>query len=239
MNYSEAEQKLKKIFETQNYRLLLQKGLHHEKRLLAHECSNGSRIYISYPGLKARFKSNKIIYDYRVDLETSQYKAALSHVNIIIDIFKKCCHGFDRQVMKHLLIETAKKGRLDLSQYVQAKNYSSHLAIKEDFNYVLKRTAEIHHALGKKYDSTANKTDLTFEELFNSIFWIVLQEDINYPRSGGKQGRIMPFSRYLETLHCVEYKTHKLKEVIERALAEGYPPSNWVDMDYSFQNQIR
>jgi hypothetical protein len=233
MNYSEAEQKLQQLFESRDYNLLIQQRLRHVHRDLIYTCSNGAAIYISYPGLKARIgKNGKIVYDYRVDIVTSRLSASLSHANIIVDIYNKCLQGFDPELMKQILIGSARKGQIDVEQYSQVKSYSC-CAVNQS---ILRCAIDAHAALGKAYNSTANQADLTFEELFSSIFWIVLQEDINYPMPK-YQGRKMPFSRYLEALHCFE-SDHTLNEVISRALVEGYPPNDWIDMDYSFRRFI-
>jgi len=231
MKYHEAEQKLQQLFESRDYRGLIQQRLRHAHRDLIHTCSNGSKIYISYPGLKARLeRDGKIVYDYRVDIDivTSKFPTSLSHVDIIVDIYNKCLHNFDRELMRQLLIKTAREGQFDVNQYSQLRSYSYQAIDKS----LIRFAANGHTALGKTYNSTANQFDLTFEELFNSIFWIVLQEDINYPRPKF-QGRKMPFSRYLEALYCFDSK-HLFSEVIDRALVEGRRPSEWPDMDYSF-----
>jgi hypothetical protein len=233
MNYSEAEQKLQTLFQSRNYELLIQKNLRHTHQDLIYTCFNGSKIHISYPGSKARLgKNGKIVYDYRVDIVTSQIKTSLSHANIIVDIYNKCLQGFDHQLMKQLLIRSASEGQFNIDQYFQVKSYSCCTVDQ----YILQSTQDAHRALGKTYNSTANEFDLTFDELLSSIFWIVLQEDINYPMPK-YQGRKMPFSRYLEALHCFE-SNHTLKEVINRALVEGYSPQDWSDMDYSFRHLI-
>lgn len=233
MNYSQAEQKLQQLFESRNYKLLIQNRLHHVHRDLICNCSNGTKIYISYPGSKAKIDSNgRIVFDYRVEIKNSQLNTALSHANIIVDIYNKCCRGFDHALMKQILIQSAREGEIDVYQYSQVKSYSC-CAIDQS---ILHDAISAHSALGKSYNSNANQFDLTFEELFKSIFWIVLQEDINYPMPK-YQGRKMPFSRYLEVLHCFE-SNHTLREVITRALSEGYPPNDWIDMDYSFRQFI-
>ncbi|MBD2426505.1 hypothetical protein [Phormidium sp. FACHB-1136] len=235
MNYSEAEQKLKKIFESQNYEILVQKGLRHEKHRLAYKCSNGSEIHISYPGLKTGFRYGKVVYDYRVDLVTPDFKVSLSHVNIIVDIYNKCLHGFDPEVMRKLLVEVAQRGQISFSEEAEVRDYS----LRPVHKAILRRAEEVHAKLGKTYNPTANQKDLGFDELFNSIFWIVLQEDINYPMPRF-QGRKMPFARYLEALHCFQDNKHKHKlgEVMKRALVEGRPPQDWSDMSYAFRDQI-
>lgn len=238
MNYFEAKQQLQNRFKSKKYELLIQKKLQHQYRDLVHTCSNNSRIYISYPGSKAKpGKDGKIVYDYRVDIENSQLSTStsLSHANIIVDIYNKCHQGFDREFMRQLLIRSASEGQIDVDQFSQVRSYSCGAVNQSILNHVM----DAHTALCKRYNSTANRYALTFEELFSSIFWIVIQEDINYPERR-HQGRKMPFSRYLEALHCFESENnHTLNEVISRALVEGCPPKDWNDMDYSFRDRVK
>lgn len=53
------------------------------------------------------------------------------------------------------------------------------------------------------------------------IFWITLQEEINYPRQKGKQGINLPFSRYYEALHCTRVSTITIEEVCQRCDNHG------------------
>lgn len=234
MHYSEAEKKLQNLFESKNYILLIKQGKKYEKNKdLIYTCSNGSSIYIEYPGYKAKIVENeKIIYDYKVEISTSCFKGTLSHANIIVDIYNKCFQGFDIKLLKQMLIRVLKEGIIDLNQYSEVKSYSCCQVDEE----ILRCAMNTHKTLGKSYNSNANQFEFTFEELFSSIFWIALQEDINYPMPN-YQGRKMSFSRYLETLHCFE-SNHTLDEVISRALVKGHSPIDWVDMDYSFRDFI-
>lgn len=50
--------------------------------------------------------------------------------------------------------------------------------------------------------TTTNYTNSLLEELKHKIFWITLQEEINYPRSTGKAGINLPFCRYYEAIYC-------------------------------------
>jgi hypothetical protein len=50
----------------------------------------------------------------------------------------------------------------------------------------------------KKYHAFLNELSLSYEDLFNVIFWVLLQEDINYPAPAG--GRGFPFKLYMEFL---------------------------------------
>ena len=89
----------------------------------------------------------------------------------------------------------------------------------------------------KKLNIIGSSFDLTIEELFTSIKWIVLQEDINYPISSGFEGRKMPYSRYIEAVYTTESNGRTIENVIQRALAH-FRPTQWKDMDYSFRKNI-
>lgn len=67
----------------------------------------------------------------------------------------------------------------------------------------------------------------SFEELTALMFYIAIQEDINYPEKH-YQGRKMCFCRYLEAVYCKVYTNHKLGEALDRAVAR-YIPKNWND----------
>lgn len=65
----------------------------------------------------------------------------------------------------------------------------------------------------------------SFEELTALMFYIAIQEDINYPKA---QGRKMCFNRYWEAIYCKVYNNHVLWEALDRAAAR-YIPKNWND----------
>ncbi len=130
MNYHEANQTLQKLFEVRDCQRLIQERLRHVYRDLIYTCSNGSEIYISYPGLKARFReAGKVVYDYRVDIVTSNFQASLSHVNVIVDIYNKCLNNFDHEVMKLLLIQVVKGERFHESQYPQLRKLALQILV--------------------------------------------------------------------------------------------------------------
>ncbi len=79
----------------------------------------------------------------------------------------------------------------------------------------------------------------SFEQLTDLMFYIAIQEDINYPEKF-YQGRKMCFFRYLEAIYCKVHSNHTLKEAIYRAKA-SYIPKNWNDVGelYDLVAQIR
>lgn len=77
-------------------------------------------------------------------------------------------------------------------------------------------------------ESAFNK-GFSFEQLTDLMFYIAIQEDINYPEVR-YQGRKMCFYRYLEAVYCKVYTKHSIEEAIEKAVARGYIPHNWHDV---------
>lgn len=77
-----------------------------------------------------------------------------------------------------------------------------------------------------------------FKELTGLMFYIAIQEDINYPEQR-YQGRKMCFYRYLEAVYCKVHNNHNLYEAVEKANARGYIPSNWNDVGTLYNNVSR
>lgn len=81
----------------------------------------------------------------------------------------------------------------------------------------------------------------TFEELTSLMFYIAIQEDINYPMPR-YMGRTMCYFRYLEAVYCKVNHHHTLEEAIEKATRRNGPPApNWCDVGklYSVVSRIR
>lgn len=69
----------------------------------------------------------------------------------------------------------------------------------------------------------------SFEVLTDLMFYIAIQEDINYPGEHF-QGRKMCFYRYLEAIYCKVHTNHRIEEAVDKATACGYIPRNWNDV---------
>lgn len=86
-----------------------------------------------------------------------------------------------------------------------------------------------------------NENGFTFEELTSLMFYIAIQEDINYPMPR-YMGRTMCYFRYLEAVYCKVNSHHSLDEAIEKATRRYGPPApNWNDVGnlYSVVSSIR
>lgn len=252
MNFKAAEKFLLTLFNSHNYVADLQAKRTHTTRKVVERCQNGTEIIISFPGYKAMTKQGKVIYDYRVDIKKEAICTALSHTNIIVDIYNKIAVGnMDAKKLSTVLIEVAKEGLLNLSNYQDRLCYQSSLPSEP-----LKDRAQQAHG-SKFYNRLGNAFDLTIEELFVAIKWIVLQEDVNYPIARGFEGRKMPFARYIESAY-VAYNAanclpnnlgvsdinqgtttanHTLEEVISRALTHSRPKP-WPEINYNGINRI-
>jgi len=231
MEFNKSKEQLINIFLEQNTIERIKNNELHSLQITLFEIGS-TKISISFPGYKARIKGTNAIYDYRVDITKNNKTTPLSHANIIIDIYNKIVNGnFNINKMSEILLKTFKEGPVT-SDDVNVK-YDS-IAPSND---LIKYAIDAHGI--KSHNILGNSFDLTPTELFVSIKWIVLQEDINYPISKGYEGRKMPLARYMETLHVIKTgsEKHTLKEVIDRALAH-YRPKQWNDMNYSFLKEI-
>lgn len=229
MDYSASLSHLKDLFLRHDFKGHQTNNRRHAVVAEVDKCQNGSVISISFPGYKA--DANKP--DYRVDITKDGVTTALSHANIIVDIVNKCtAGGMDVQRLKQALQSQAADCALDYVALAQSLPYTPVMP-----SATLLAEARAAHG-GKNYNEQGNKWDLTIEELFKSIKWIVIQEDINYPISKGFLGRKMPYGRYLEAIHVLEGKGYSLQEVIQRALSHSRP-QKWNDMDYTFEKNIR
>lgn len=96
------------------------------------------------------------------------------------------------------------------------------------------RNVEIENSLERTFDR-----GFSFEQLTDLMFYIAIQEDINYPGERF-QGRKMCFYRYLEAIYCKIYSNHTFEEAILRAKA-NYIPKNWNDVGtlYDLVAQIK
>ncbi|MFT5884917.1 MAG: hypothetical protein ACI9IP_001374 [Arcticibacterium sp.] len=232
MNFRDARTVLEGIFLANNFELSLKKGLKHTQQRVLETCSSGTIISVSFPGYKAQMKQGKVVYDYRIDIEMRGLKTALSHANIIVDIYNKIRNGgLFALGMGNALIEVSEDSPFAL------KSYGSDLAYSQ-----IKPPDELLHKMvsahgEKSFNKLGNSFDLTLEELFKSIKWIVVQEDINYPIEAGFEGRRMAFARYLEAVFVSQNDTYQIEEVIARALAHRRVKP-WLEMDYTFLKNI-
>lgn len=233
MNFQQARDHLITVFNQNGFSQNVQNKNMHATQVVVKVCSNGTEISVSFPGYKSIKTGNKTVYDYRVDILKNGIKTALSHANIITDIYNKVYHcNMSASELRNVLIDVSQEGNIGLQSIIQRLPYTPY-----EPNPILLTHVAVAHK-DKSYNIVGNCFDLTLEELFSSIKWIVLQEDINYPISKGYEGRRMPFARYLEAIFVTQNTSHQLKEVIQRALSHSRP-APWKEMDYSFRDLIR
>ncbi|MCD4771845.1 MAG: hypothetical protein K8R41_00510 [Bacteroidales bacterium] len=232
MNFQQSKKHLQAIFKQNNFEANAKHKNLHSSQVIVETCSNGTEISISFPGYKAYISDNKTVYDYRVDINKNGIKTSLSHTNIITDIYNKIVNGkMSNDNLKVVLIKVAQEGNIDLQAILSQLPYNSVIPP----HTLIKRVKNAHNSKG--YNQVGNSFDLTVEELLYSIKWIVLQEDINYPITNNFEGRKMPFARYLETVFITQNNSHRIEEVISRALSHSRP-KQWQEMDYLFANLI-
>lgn len=233
MNFNAAQNALLAIFEKYNFKKAVKANLRHSESVRLLKCRSGSEISVSFPGYKAYSKpSGEMIYDYRIDILKNGISTSLSHANLIVDIYNKIKFGrmFPLGIC-NALIQLSKENDIDLKQFEADLRYTKKKPSEELLNSVSSWHGE------KKFNRLGNSFDLTLEELFLSIKWIVIQEDINYPIKEGYLGRKMCFSRYLETVFVTHQREYGLENVIRRTLSHTRPDA-WPNMDYSFLEDI-
>lgn len=189
---------------------------------------NGTNFYVLFPGYKVNIPKNR--WDFRVDIEKNGKKLPLSHANIIVDIYNKCYrHPEIIPYMKIFIINLLKEG--DFDPFTDCRQLLEINNIPPPSEDLLQEAYKAHQDVNKKYYAEGNSWNLTFQELTTAIFWIALQEDINYP--GDKyEGRLMAFKRYYEAILCAEGR-QSVMEPIKRALNEKSRPQNLDGVDYT------
>ncbi|MCM1186743.1 MAG: hypothetical protein NC251_09490 [Lachnoclostridium sp.] len=86
------------------------------------------------------------------------------------------------------------------------------------------RDVNMHKSLNPAFEQ-----GFSFEVLTDLMFYIAIQEDINYPTERF-QGRKMCFYRYLEAIYCKVHTNHQFEEAVDKATVQGYIPKNWCDV---------
>lgn len=242
MSYQTMKNSLIKAFEQGNFLENYYKKKFNVEHIPILNLNNGTHIYITYPGIKTKVKSVKynnvkrkhIIYDYRVNLRNRYIDTALTHVNIIIDLYNKQLQLGDSSILFDLLLDIARNG----DDY-NRKFYTllDTLNLSPPSWDLLHNAAKVHKSLGKYYNTKANSWNYSLDELVQSVIWIVLQEDINYPMPR-YEGRRMPFYRYMEALVCardnLNNSKYNISLVMRRAMQHKRRPALWSEIiDYS------
>ncbi len=163
-------------------------------------------LLITYPGYKA--KDNKPDYCVKI-LDTKHNEVVLiSHTEIMDELYSKTTPANYKQMVSYIE-ELAQNGT---DKFTNNTNFPP-----------LDQTGT---NLGK-YDFTV---------LTDAIFYIAMQEDINYPEPH-LQGRKMCFKRYIEAIYCKTHNNHTLEEAKERAKSQTIP-KDWTDVKDDIYSKI-
>lgn len=163
-----------------------------------------------------------------------------------ISFMKRLCSNRDRNGAKSVFIPESKvfpelkivypgrkqdgDYRLELSG---SNNPPCHTDICELLHNLIKNKAcnysELVSLLDDIYNNGTNINIQKYsysdtERLVALIYWITLQDEINYPQPR-YQGRRMPFCRYFEAVYCAENDDFTLADVFDRCNNSGYVPS--------------
>lgn len=115
------------------------------------------------------------------------------------------------EIMNDLYYKTTKQNYQEMKQYIEdvatiGRNVNAHISLRPAF-----------------------EQGFSYEKLTDLMFYIAIQEDINYPEKR-YQGRKMCFYRYLEAIYCKVHSNHQMGEAIYKATARGYIPEKWTDV---------
>ncbi|MGG1630328.1 hypothetical protein [Rossellomorea sp. NRS-1567] len=140
------------------------------------------------------YPTYKSIGDYRFSLNGT----SLSHGDIINDI--------ERYILSFPVNMRLKKA-IELSDVLlDILNYGLNARVVPNFNIIL---------------NGINYNEYEFVEI---IYWLIGQEDINYPRSKGKRGVRLPIDRYHEAIIAVMYQFFNIDVVKRRAKIRNRRP---------------
>lgn len=230
MDYTAGKDFLLTEFRRLGYEGAL-KGKKHSREFTLVTLGNGTVLLAVFPGVKACVKGRRgVVYDYRVDIIKGDVRTTLSHVNIVVDVYSKCYR--QRELIpdfRKFLGNLAAKGLEE--PYIGTRLANDIVPGEPPLSDWLDCVQGVHDKLGKTFNRDGNQWDLTLDELSSSMFWIAIQEELNYPREEGYEGRRMPFARYLEATYWVD-KGMNLGDLVHRVLAHDRP-TNVPGIDYS------
>ena len=224
MSYATMRSHIINVFNNNNFEELVRHNEVYEHEYLVVN-NNNLNISISYPGCKAHFNDYGLVYDYRVQLNN----IALSHTNIIVDLYNKGLqiNGQQLNLLEELLIDLAYNGDdFNRNNFIQLNNIN----VNSPSTDLLNQIGRVYQNYPKKdFNYNGNENwNYSLDELSQSIIWIALQEDINYPIRYC-EARRMPFKRYLEALYCSNSNDINIEQVITRALIEDQRPPEDLD----------
>ena len=194
MDFTEAREYVESEFSKCGFDDSFSKGLFNTHKLVVGHLGSGSSIELSFPGTKPAVG----VFDFRVDLhkrgDTWCYQ--LSHVNYLVDIAFKCR-------VRPSMIPYIRKAICNIYERGLYKMVYLPCGCEMIGSDLIREVEKIHskiflNGVQKRYHSFSNRQSLAYEDLFISIFWVYLQEDINYPPPA--LGRELPFKLYIEFL---------------------------------------
>ncbi|MCM0647244.1 hypothetical protein NBE98_02500 [Clostridium swellfunianum] len=154
-------------------------------------------IKLQIPGKK----TDKGIYDYRLLLSVDKYNYFLTHANIIIDLYTKI--KYNRTYAENLLnfvVNIAINGLSDENKPEQfgLDKLKTNQLVRTDYKIIGTECVP-------NYNKNFNFKTCEINLLRSILFWVTLQEDLNYPIEKGCQGRRLAFTRFVEAIYCGEY----------------------------------
>lgn len=170
-------------------------------------------LTLTYPGLKTTRSYGKIVHDYRVNLNG----IPISHVNIAIDLYNKAIHAPQYIDLLYQFLNDIEHSGYDKEVNLDQYKVIDDLQLPAPNSQLLRKITTQHSSLGKSFRIDGNyQKNYTMTELAVALTWIVLQEDINYPRPRF-EGRQMPFYRYVEAIALADPNIQTNYDIIEVA----------------------
>lgn len=228
--YDLALDTLISYFDTHSFASLADNGEHHARETTIVAFNDNTSLRLSFPGIKAawldRFKRYR--YDFRVDLCNAKgARRAVSHAEVILDLFTKVSLKQMSYGEAQAFLVDVQEGRSPAPTSYTPKRIPS--AYIDAYHRAHKRL--------KKSPQTPEAFELEPHKLAPLLFFILLQEEVNYPSFvRGKRttlsGRSLPLDRYSEAVWAAAHAPQKLEEVLLRTLTEESRPVRWERVEY-------
>lgn len=217
-------------FDTHSFASLTDNGEYHAKETTIVAFEDDTSLKVSFPGIKAawldRFKRYR--YDFRVDLcDSKGARRAVSHAEVTLDLFTKVS-------LKQMSYGEA-QGFLAGVQEGKSPTPALYMPKRIPSEYIDAYNRAHKHL--NKSPQTPEAFELEPHKLAPLLFFILLQEEVNYPSFvRGKRttlsGKSLPLDRYSEAVWAATHAPHKLEEVLRRTLTEESRPARWEAVEY-------
>ncbi|MFL0266821.1 hypothetical protein [Candidatus Clostridium radicumherbarum] len=212
MRFANAKIMIKEAYTTENLECKkYPKWELHEKEIE----TDSDNIKLQIPGKKTDIS----VYDFRLLLNIGNYKYFLTHANIIIDLYTKIKYNPSFATnLREFIVDIAING---LREENRLERYG--LDKLKTNQFVKTEYKNIAAECVPNYNKYFNYRTCDMNLLRSILFWVTLQEDINYPIDKGCQGRRLAFTRFVESIYCAEhdYEDSMIRVVLTNSYNHG------------------